>query len=88
MWEKERNKILMQVFSQQGWTIKRSRKDPCLFLITKGSIRTWILIWTDDVDMVGEDEAVLREIYTIINKQWESKIVDPSYMLGVKRDIT
>ena len=77
LWEKERNKVLMQVFSQQGWTIKRSRKDPCLFLITKGRIRTWILIWTDDVDMVGEDEAVLQEIYTIINKKWKSKTCGP-----------
>jgi site-specific DNA-cytosine methylase len=88
LWEKERNKVLMQVFSQQGWTIKRSRKDPCMFMITKGSIRTWILIWTDDVDMVGEDEVVLQEIFQMINAKWESKQVDASYMLGVKRNIT
>ena len=38
--------------------------------------------------MVGEDEAVLQEIFQMANAKWESKQVDAGYMLGAKRDIT
>ena len=87
IWEKERNKVLLDMFNKDGWTCKRSRKDPCMFLIKKGKVKTWAVIWTDDVDMVGEQEQVLKEIYRKINATWECKLTDPEYMLGVKREI-
>ena len=46
-----------------------------------------MLVWTDDCDLVGESEEQLHQIFTIINSEWESKQIDPSYMLGIKREI-
>ena len=46
-----------------------------------------MLVWTDDCDLVGESEEQLHQIFTIINSKWESKQIDPSYMLGIKREI-
>lgn len=87
-WEKRRNKVLLQIFNKDGWTCTRCVKEPCMFIITSpiGAV-TWLLVWTDDVDMVGEDESTLTDIYNRINAVWESKLVDPSYMLGIKREI-
>ena len=46
-----------------------------------------MLVWTDDCDLVGESKDQLQEIFTIVNTKWESKQIDPSYMLGIKREI-
>ena len=78
----------MEMFNKDGWTCKRSRKDPCMFLIKKGKVKTWAVIWTDDVDMVGEDQQTLKEIYKMITQKWECKLTDPEYMQRVKRQIT
>lgn len=88
IWEKERNRVILEAFSVDGWTCKRSRKDPCLFLIKKGGKRTWISFWTDDADMVGDDDDILQEIASKINSIWECKLTDPEYMLGVRRVVT
>ena len=42
----------------------------------------------DDCDMVGEDESILHQIYQRVNSIWESKLVDPAYMLGIRREVT
>lgn len=68
IWEKERNKVLMELFNTDGWT--------------------WMMVWTDDCDLVGEDESILHEIYQRINNRWESKLIDPAYMLGIRREVT
>ena len=47
-----------------------------------------MLIHTDDVDMIGESKQDLEEIHRLLSNKWECKIVDPGYMLGVRRDIT
>jgi hypothetical protein len=88
IWEKERNRVILKLFNCDGWTCKRSRKEPCLFLIKKGSKRTWISLWTDDADMVGDDDETLQQIFQRINAQWECKLTDPEYMLGVRRVVT
>jgi site-specific DNA-cytosine methylase len=87
-WEKRRNKVIMELFNNDEWTCKRCVKEPCMFLVTHSSgAKTWMLVWTDDVDMVGEDESILQKIYSRVNDVWESKLVDPSFMLGIKRTI-
>ena len=88
IWEKERNKVLMELFNTDGWTCKRCIKEPCLFVIIKQGKRTWMMVWTDDCDLVGEDESILHEIYQRINNRWESKLIDPAYMLGIRREVT
>lgn len=87
-WEKERNRIIMEEFNKNGWTCTRCIKDPCVFVIKRGGKRTWMLVWTDDCDLVGEDENDLQLIHTTLSKHWECNKVDPSYMLGVRREIT
>ncbi len=88
IWEKERNKQILHLFNTDGWTCKRCTKEPCLFIITKDNKRTWMLVWTDDCDMVGEDEGILQQIYERVNSKWESKLVDPAYMLGIRREVS
>lgn len=92
LWEKERNKVLNELFNCGPWSIKRSRKDPCLYLVkhtSEGRVRrAWAMIWTDDVDLIGDDDHILQAIYKIINEKWESKLTDSSFMLGVRREIT
>ena len=85
IWEKERNRVIMKAFNCEGWTCKRSRKEPCLFLIKRGEKRTWISLWTDDADMIGDDDEILQQTFQRINAQWECKLTDPEYMLGVRR---
>ena len=103
-WAKQRDAELMKIFNKDGWTCKRCIKDPCMFVITKAkqsnsknklnqpdnstAQRAWMLVWVDDCDIVGESDELLEEIYSKINQRWESKKVDPSYMLGIKREIT
>ena len=50
--------------------------------------RTWMLIHTDDCDLYGSNKEVLLEINDILNDKWETKLVDESYVLGVRREVT
>ena len=43
------------------------------------------LIHTDDCDCYGTSLDVLHEINDIMNEEWTTEIVDPSYILGVRR---
>ena len=53
-WEKERNTHLMNMFNSDGWTCKRSRKDPCLFLIkTRHFSYTSMINWTQHTSSGG-----------------------------------
>ena len=88
LWEKERNAVIMELFNKDGWKCKRCVKEPCLFVITKDGKRTWMLVWTDDCDLVGESDDHLQQIHKIINDKWECKLVDPAYMLGIRREVT
>ena len=85
IWEKERNRIILEIFNRDGWTCKRSIKEPCLFIIKRDNKRTLMSLWTDDADLIGEDEEILKQIYQKVNAKWECKLTDPEYMLGVRR---
>lgn len=43
IWEKERNRVIMEVFNREGWT--------------------WVSLWTDDADMIGDDNEIRSRIY-------------------------
>ena len=45
-------------------------------------------LWTDDADMVGNNDEILQQVYQQVNAQWECKLTDPEYMLGIRRVIT
>ena len=91
-WQDERNKVILETFNAQGWTCYKCVKDPCLFVISRmtGDVMTksYMLIHTDDIDMIGEKEEDLQEIHRLLSKKWKCKLIDPSYVLGVKRHIT
>ena len=78
----------MELFNKDGWKCKRCVKEPCLFVITKDGKRTWMLVWTDDCDLVGESNDQLQQIHKIVNDKWECKLVDQTYMLGIRREVT
>ena len=52
-----------------------------------GTDRSWVLIHTDDCDCYGTSLSVLHEINDIMNEEWETQLVDRSYVLGVKRNL-
>lgn len=91
-WQDERNKVILETFNTQGWTCHKCVKDPCLFVLSRTiegvTARTYMLIHTDDIDMISEREGDLQEVHRMLSKKWECKIIDPSYVLGVKRHIT
>ena len=117
-WSKCRDSFIMRKFSSDGWSVKKFRPDPCLFVIDKiidpkevssrvyengenvvdpplyhdlddivpeNCHRSWVLIHTDDCDCYGTSLDVLHEINDIMNEEWTTEIVDPSYILGVRR---
>jgi len=47
-----------------------------------------LLIHTDDCDAAGEDEQILKDIFSKLNSIWSIKHVDAEYMLGITRKIT
>jgi hypothetical protein len=38
IWEKERNRVILDIFNRDGWT--------------------WMSLWTDDADMIGDDDEI------------------------------
>jgi len=52
-----------------------------------GVERSWVLIHTDDCDAYGTSKEVLHEINAIMNDEWQTEIVDSSFVLGVKRTL-
>ena len=46
-----------------------------------------MLIHTDDCDAYGPDLDVLHEINSIMNDKWKTELVDPNFILGVKREL-
>ena len=51
-------------------------------------IRSWVLIHTDDCDAYGEDMSILHDINNIMNDKWTTEIIDASFVLGVKRELS
>ena len=50
--------------------------------------RTWLLIHTDDCDAYSQCATDLHEINDIMNDEWQTEIVDSSFVLGIKRTRT
>ena len=46
------------------------------------------LIYTDDCDMIGSDEDIIKRVHAIIDAEWGTKIVNNDFILGVKRALT
>ena len=45
------------------------------------------LIHTDDCDMIGDSDEILKAVYDKINSKWKCKLVDARFMLGIRRTI-
>ena len=94
-WSFTRDQFILEDFNSddevpegERWSCHRCIMDPCLFRITKGDEEAIVLIFTDDVDMIGTSDSFLGEIYEKFNAKWASKLVDESFVLGVKREIS
>ena len=85
---KVRDDFLLKAFNQNGWKCKKCVMDPCMFFITREGKRTWLLAFVDDIDCVSECKEHQEMIYKIMNEEWSCKEVSPSFMLGVKRELT
>ena len=84
-WARHRDEFLLSEFNKNGWTCNRTIMDSCVFRFTKGGHEVIALIHTDDVDMIGSSDEVMREIMSICDKKWGCKEVDSDFILGVKR---
>ena len=87
-WNDHRNTKIMQEFNIEGWTCKRPIKEPCMYVIKRGEEYAYMIIHTDDGDIVGTSNEFNEEILTKLNKMWECKRTDPVSMLGLQRRIT
>ena len=88
LWEDERNTFLLdeeEGFNQPGWTIYQSKIDRCLFWIKNGDQEAWMLVWTDDFDLVGTSQQIVDDITAIVAGKWKIKIVDETFMVGMNR---
>ena len=93
---KARNKEIMRRFNQEGWTCRRCRSDPCLFVISKiytieGTETTkfaFMLAHVDDCDIAGQGDKLTDEIVAVCADIWKITIVDPEFMLGIRRRVT
>ena len=92
-WDRHRNETVLRLFNADGYKAKRSVREPSLVLvvITRGELEgcAFALTHTDDVDrdLVGTTDELLKGIHAKLNGKWECKITDPSFMLGVERNI-
>ena len=84
-----RDEWILKTFNQNGWTAKQMGADPCLFKLTspKGK-HSYMLIHTDDCDLVCESAIDAPAITSLFDKRFGIKLCDPAYMLGVNRKIT
>ena len=87
-WSRTRDEYLLEEFNKDGWTCQRCLMDTCVFRFTKGENEVISLIHTDDVDMIGSDDDMLREIYDKCHSKWGCKEVSSDFMLGIKRNRT
>ena len=84
-WAKTRDQFLLEEFNKNGWSCERTMMDSCVFRFTKENEEVIALIHTDDVDMIGSNEEMLKEIFQKCDKKWECKEVSSEFILGIKR---
>ena len=80
------------------WTCHRCLMDPCLFKFTRsrvnpdgtitGTLTSIALIYTDDVDMIGDDDDMMKYVRDSMDKEWGVKDVDSKVVLGVNRELS
>jgi hypothetical protein len=89
-WGKCRDEFTMQRFNKDGWKCKRAVYDPCVFVITAPRDGPYSIAGThtDDTDMLGQNEAVLQEIFGMYLVAFKVSIIDASFMLGIRRTDT
>ena len=87
-WDHYRNKTLLAIFNKDGYKAKRSMREPSMLVIKYEGEYAYLLIHTDDGDMVGSTDSYLMRIFTRINDEWECKLTDASFMLGIERNIS
>ena len=46
------------------------------------------LIYTDDCDMIGSSEDIMKQFHAIVDAEWGTKIVNSDFILGIKRALT
>ena len=100
-WGIERDNYTMSAFNKGKWKCVKCRYDPCVFVITVYSCSeseceegeepekgpyTIIGTHTDDTDMLGQNELVMKEIFAIFKGKYDVSLVSVSFMLGIKRD--
>ena len=93
---KQRDTALLDKFNCLGWSCKRTRMDPCLFVIHKEykigqeikTQRLWMLVHVDDAELVGESDQIVAEALEVCKSIWDCSEVDSEFMLGVRRRIT
>ena len=86
-----RNKVIMERFNQDGWKCERTRSDPCLFVISRkynGEVQMcWILAHVDDCDIIGMEDQICDEVVAVCAGIWKITIVNPEFMLGIRRRV-
>ena len=93
-WSQTRDRYLLEKFNPAdgSWTCSRCTMDPCLFKFTKRcgdkTLEAVALIYTDDCDIIGESDEMMREIFDIVDAKWGAKVVDAAFVLGVKRELS
>ena len=96
---KQRNKTLSEKFSQDDWSIIRTRIDPCLFLTKRAykdsagtitALRGWTPAHVDDCDLVYEGQRITDDIMSVWQDIciWKSEVVSSDFMLGIRRRLT
>ena len=94
---KQRNKTLLEKFSQDNWSIYRTKMDPCLFLIKrtykdsagKSTVaRGWMLAHVDDCDLVCEGQQITDDIMIVCKSIWKCEVISSDFMLGIRRRLT
>lgn len=89
-WDKWRNMKMLEWFNdnETGWKARRSQKEPSLLIVFHGEEWALVLTHTDDIDAVGTSQEILEDIFSKCNEEWEVKATDPSFMLGIERNMS
>ena len=84
-----RDEWIIDTFNKNGWSAKQMDADPCMFKLTSpAGSSSFMVIHTDDCDLVCEKARDAPHITAKFNKRFGIKLCDPSYMLGVNRKLT
>ena len=91
-WSRDRDAFILDAFNKGEWSCHRCVMDPCLFHFKKHKggdkyDEVIALIYTDDVDMIGGSEDMMKEIFDVCHAKWGCRKEDSDFVLGVKRTL-